>query len=111
MYSFSVVEDVILRRKFKKKFKTVEELVSHIGITVPGSKVYVAKGTCDNVHDSCVKQLDYDGEIVNCNWFVSECEEEAIGAALVHLIASNHLWSVFDDKTGFDNWYKSIMRG
>lgn len=114
MFCYRVVDDCIVKREFKKKFTTDEELSRFITCNMGAKKVAsIAKfpiSNTDDLFEACKEATVHAEDLSDIIWYESIDQPNVLALALVHVIDATRNWAVLQDRDAFDEWLKTRVR-
>lgn len=114
MFCYRVVDDCVVRREFKKKFTTDEELSRFIVCNMGTKKVAgLAEFPISNTNDlfdACKEATVYAEDLFDIVWYESIDQENVLALALIHVIDTTRNWALLQDKGAFEEWLKTKVR-
>lgn len=114
MFCYRVVDDCIVKREFKKKFTTDEELSRFIMCNMGAKKVasLTEFPITDNtsLFNACKEATVYADDLAGVVWYESVEDECVLALAIVHVIDATRNWALLQDEAEFNSWIKTKVR-
>ena len=114
MFCYRVVDDCIVKREFKKRFTTDEELSRFITCNMGAKKVaglteFPITNT-SSLFNACKEATVYADDLTNVVWYESVDCEYVLALAIVHVIDVTRNWALLQDEEAFNAWIKTKVR-
>lgn len=110
-YHYRVTDNLIVSRCVSKKISNNQALIEYLkSVMLDCKPICVNEVDGNTLLEKAENMIDYEDDIVSCNWFMSDDKDTAIACAVIHLLSTTKAWDVMDNEEVFSNWIKNTVR-